>query len=84
MISQWEKRWSRLPTRKEMDGLIQTYIREDVLYRQAVAMGLDENDPITRRRMAQKLSFLTSDIARHQQCHHGYHVDANAEKVRYQ
>jgi peptidyl-prolyl cis-trans isomerase C len=64
MISQWEKRWSRLPTRKEMDGLIQVYIREDVLYRQAMAMGLDENDPITRRRMAQKLEFLTSDIAR--------------------
>jgi len=63
MISQWEKRWSRLPTRKEMDGLIQTYIREDVLYRQAVAMGLNENDPITRRRMAQKLEFLISDVS---------------------
>ena len=66
MISQWERRWNRLPTREEIDGLIQTYIREDVLYRQAVAMGLNEDDPITRRRMAQKLQFLTSDLAQMQ------------------
>jgi len=67
MISQWEARWNRAPTRKEIDGLIQQYIHEDVLYRQAVAMGLNEDDPITRRRMAQKLEFLTSDLALMQQ-----------------
>jgi len=67
MISQWQKRWNRLPTRAEIDGLIQAYIREDVLYRQAVAMGLNEDDPITRRRMAQKLEFLTSDLSQMQQ-----------------
>jgi peptidyl-prolyl cis-trans isomerase C len=62
-ISQWEARWNRPPTRQEIDGLIQSYIREDVLYRQAVTMGLNEDDPVTRRRMAQKLEFLTSDLA---------------------
>ena len=71
MISQWEKRWNRLPTRTEIDGLIQAYIREDVLYRQAVAMGLNEDDPITRRRMAQKLQFLTSDLSMMQQPQEG-------------
>ena len=63
MISEWESRWQRPPTRQEIDGLIQQYIKEDVLYRQAVSMGLNEDDPITRRRMAQKLEFLTSDLA---------------------
>ena len=67
MISEWEARWNRPPTRQEIDGLIQAYIKEDVLYRQAVAMGLNEDDPITRRRMAQKLEFLTSDLARLQE-----------------
>ncbi len=62
-ISEWESRWNRSPTQQEIDGLIQSYIREDVLYRQAVAMGLNEDDPITRRRMAQKLEFLTGDLA---------------------
>lgn len=67
MISQWESRWQRPPTRQEIDGLIQQYIKEDVLYRQAVSMGLNEDDPITRRRMAQKLEFLTSDLAQMQE-----------------
>ncbi len=62
-ISEWESRWNRPPTRDEINGLIQSYIKEDVLYRQAVAMGLNEDDPVTRRRMAQKLEFLTSDLA---------------------
>jgi peptidyl-prolyl cis-trans isomerase C len=62
-IGQWEKRWNRPPTRQELDGLIDTYVREEILYRQAVAMGLDEDDPVTRRRMAQKLEFLTNDLA---------------------
>lgn len=67
MISEWESRWQRPPTRQEIDGLIQQYIKEDVLYRQAVSMGLNEDDPITRRRMAQKLEFLTSDLAQMQE-----------------
>ncbi|MGI9240611.1 MAG: peptidyl-prolyl cis-trans isomerase [Verrucomicrobiales bacterium] len=63
MISQWESRWNRPPTRQEIDGLIDSYVKEEILYRQAVTMGLGEDDPITRRRMAQKLEFLTSDLA---------------------
>jgi hypothetical protein len=67
MISEWGARWNRPPMRQEIEGLIQAYIKEAVLYRQAVAMGLNEDDPITRRRMAQKLEFLTSDLAQFQQ-----------------
>jgi parvulin-like peptidyl-prolyl isomerase len=63
MISEWERRWNRPPSRQEIDGLIQQFIKEDVMYRQAVAMGLNKDDPVTRRRMAQKLEFLTSDLS---------------------
>lgn len=62
-IGEWQRRWNRPPTRQELDGVINAFVREDILYRQAVAMGLDADDPITRRRMAQKLEFLTNDIA---------------------
>ena len=62
-IGQWQKRWNRPPTRTELDGVINAFVREDILYRAAVDMGLDQDDPITRRRMAQKLEFLTNDIA---------------------
>jgi peptidyl-prolyl cis-trans isomerase C len=59
----WQQRWSRPPTEQELNGLINQYIREDIFYREAVAMGLDQDDPITRRRLAQKLEFLTRDVA---------------------
>ena len=62
--AQWKSRWNRPPTRRELDGLIDSYIREEILFRQAVAMGLDEDDPVTRRRMGQKLEFLTNDLVR--------------------
>jgi peptidyl-prolyl cis-trans isomerase C len=82
MISQWESRWKRQPTREEIEGLIDSYVKEEVLYRQAVTMGLGEDDPITRRRMAQKLEFLTSDLANSMQPGEGeleqYYADNEA------
>jgi hypothetical protein len=63
-ISGWQSRFNRPPTEQELDGMISQFVREDIFYREAVAMGLDEDDAITRRRMAQKLEFLTKDIAR--------------------
>ena len=62
-IAAWKVRWRREPTDEELNGLINHYIRESIYYREAVAMGLDKDDPVTRRRMAQKLEFLTQDIA---------------------
>jgi peptidyl-prolyl cis-trans isomerase C len=58
----WEKRWNRPPTEAELAGLVRTYLREDILSREAMAMGLDEDDHIIRRRLAQKLEFLTNDL----------------------
>ena len=63
-VAQWKSRWSRPPSRAELDGVINQYVREEILYRQAKSMGLAEDDPVTRRRMAQKLEFMTSDLAR--------------------
>ena len=59
----FEKTWQRPPTPAERKGLIEEYIREEVYYREALAVGLDRDDTIVRRRMRQKLEFLTQDIA---------------------
>jgi peptidyl-prolyl cis-trans isomerase C len=64
LAAAWEKRWNRLPTEQELAGLVRAYVREDILYREALAMGLDDNDHIIRRRLAQKLEFLTQDVVR--------------------
>jgi hypothetical protein len=53
----------RLPTPQELAGLIDNYIVEELLYREAVAIGLDRDDTIVRRRMRQKMDFLLDDLA---------------------
>jgi len=54
--------WQRPPTESEFKGLFEDYLKEEVLYREALEMGLDRNDQIIRRRMRQKLEFLTADL----------------------
>lgn len=56
------RRWKRPPTNDELLGLVREYVRETLLYREALSMGLDQDDHIIRRRLAQKLEFLTSDL----------------------
>ena len=59
----FEKVWQRPPSEQELEGLIQGHVREEILYREALAMGLDRDDTIVRRRMRQKIEFLSEDIA---------------------
>ncbi len=61
--AQWMSQWRRPPTDEEMAGLIDSWIREEVLYREALALGLDRDDPIVRRRLAQKIELLFQDLA---------------------
>jgi hypothetical protein len=54
--------WRRPPTEAEFRGLMEDHLKEEVLYREAVGMGLDQGDQIIRRRMRQKLEFMTADF----------------------
>jgi hypothetical protein len=63
MANLWARRWQRPPTPAELQGLIKAHVREEVLYREARALGLEQNDTIVRRRMAQKMEFFFQDIA---------------------
>lgn len=53
--------WQRMPTSEEMVGLAESRVHEEVLYREALRLGLDKDDTIVRRRMAQKMEFLIED-----------------------
>jgi len=55
--------WHRQPTPAEFQALVEDKVREEVLYREALAMGLDKDDTIVKRRMAQKMQFLAEDVA---------------------
>jgi hypothetical protein len=50
--------WKRMPTDDELDALIGEHVREEVYYREALALGLDRNDTVVRRRLRQKMEFL--------------------------
>ena len=63
MAMSFESQWGRRPTPEELARLAEGRVREEILYREALALGLDENDTIVRRRMAQKMQFLAEDVA---------------------
>lgn len=60
----WARQWQRPPDERELRGLVTDYVKETLLAREALALGLDENDTIVRRRLAQKMTFLVEDTAR--------------------
>lgn len=57
----WSAQIGRLPTVAELDSLIDDHVREEILVREAARMGLDQDDTIVRRRLAQKMSFVIED-----------------------
>lgn len=63
MVTVFQKEWNRSPTPDEMKGLLERYIQQEVYYRKALLMNLDHNDEIIRRRLDQKLRFITNDMA---------------------
>jgi peptidyl-prolyl cis-trans isomerase C len=54
--------WQRPPTSQEFQGLLDAKVREEILYREALALRLDKDDTIVKRRMAQKMEFLSEDV----------------------
>jgi peptidyl-prolyl cis-trans isomerase C len=59
----FESQWHRPATPKEFQAMVEDKIKEEVLYREGLAMGLDKDDTIVKRRMAQKVQFLAEDVA---------------------
>jgi hypothetical protein len=63
LSNNWSKKLNRPPTKTELKGLVDSYIKEEIYYREALALGLDQNDTILRRRLMQKMEFLSNDLA---------------------
>lgn len=59
----WIAQWQRPPQPSEMSKLIESELREEILYREALLIGLDKGDIIVKRRLAQKMEFLAEDVA---------------------
>jgi hypothetical protein len=62
MVVGFTRTWQRPPTSEETEGLIQDRVREEVYCREAIALGLDKDDMVIRRRLRQKMEFVTDDV----------------------
>lgn len=62
LTQRFKRVWQREPTTKELRGLIEDYVIEEIYYRQALAMGIDKNDPVIRRRLRQKMEIYTDSM----------------------
>jgi PPIC-type PPIASE domain len=60
----FRRTWRRPPTQAELDGLIEDHVKEEILYREALALGLERDDIVIRRRLRQKMEFISEDVAR--------------------
>ena len=63
LIQLYESQWRRPPTPQELGRMVDNKVEQEILYREALAMGLDKDDEIVKRRMAQKMQFLAEDVA---------------------
>lgn len=63
LVEQFRRTWQRSPDASELESLIDSYVREEVMYREGVALGLDRDDPVIRRRVHQKVGFLVENTA---------------------
>jgi peptidyl-prolyl cis-trans isomerase C len=61
--AKWMRTWNRPPTAEELQGALQRYVREEILYREALAMGLDRGDPTVKLALVRKLSMMASGLA---------------------
>jgi len=82
--AQFQRVRQRAPTPEELQGVVESWVREEIFYREGLAMGLDRDDPVVRRRVGQKLEFIvdgatpTTPTAAELQAW----LDANADKYQ--
>src|SRR5437899_9296362 len=58
----FQSQWRREPSPEELGRLVESKVQEEVLYREGLALGLDKEDTIVKRRLAQKMQFLAEDV----------------------
>jgi peptidyl-prolyl cis-trans isomerase C len=80
----WIQQWGHAPNSRQLGNLIDDYVRDEILYREALASGLDKDDTIIRRRLVEKMEFLSQELASAPPSEKSLqeYFDANREKFR--
>jgi hypothetical protein len=61
MAREHEARWTRKPSDQELAGLVDAYVRDEILYREGLALGLDRDDALIKRRVRQKFEVIAEE-----------------------
>jgi parvulin-like peptidyl-prolyl isomerase len=61
LAREYQARWQRPPAEQELAGLVEAYIRDEIMYREGTALGLDRDDPVIKRRVRQKLDVIAEE-----------------------
>jgi hypothetical protein len=61
LVAVFERKWQRPPTSDERGALVEDFVRDEILYREGIALGLDRDDAVVRRRVGQKVELLAED-----------------------
>ena len=61
LYAQFRNTWQRPPTPAEVNALVDSYIRDQIFYREGVALGLDRDDPTITRRISQKFTTIAEE-----------------------
>ncbi|MCA0871324.1 peptidyl-prolyl cis-trans isomerase [Seohaeicola saemankumensis] len=83
IIDRYTEVWKRPPTEAELETLVTAAVREEIMVREALALGLDRGDAAIRNRLVQKMQFLTESATRSLDPSDEVlqdHLDANAER----
>ncbi len=62
LATTFQRMWLRPPTKEELEALVRDFVDEEVLYREGLALGLDRDDLVIRRRLRQKVEYLHADL----------------------
>jgi hypothetical protein len=63
LAENFARTWMRPPTAAEIRGLVDEHVKEEIYYREARSLGLDRDDTVIRRRLRQKMEFISDDVA---------------------
>lgn len=62
IVAQFEGTWQRPPSREELQGLVDAWVRDEILYREGQALGLARDDPVVKRRVRQKYEVISEEL----------------------
>jgi hypothetical protein len=63
LAGRYESAWGKAPSEEVLANLIESYVRDEILYREGVALGLDRDDPVIKRRVRQKLDIISEEAS---------------------